>query len=208
MKTKGFYEKYIKRIQDLILSLIAIVLLSPFLIAVYLVVIKHLGRPAIFKQRRIGKNQMPFKMYKFRSMTNERDKETGELLSAELRLTKFGEALRSSSLDELPQLFNIVKGDMSFIGPRPQIEEYLTLCSENQLIRRHDVRPGLSGLAQINGRNDITWNERFEYDVKYVDNITFLGDLKIMFLTIIKVLKKEGVNSDENIMMERFDGKN
>ncbi|MGB4626913.1 MAG: sugar transferase [Erysipelotrichaceae bacterium] len=207
MKTKGFYEKYIKRLQDLILSLIASVLLSPVLIVVYIEVIRHLGSPAIFKQKRIGKNQMPFEMYKFRSMTNERDEETGELLPEELRLTKFGKILRSSSLDELPQLFNIIKGDMSFIGPRPQIEDYLSLYSEEQL-RRHEVRPGLSGYAQVNGRNDITWTKRFEYDIEYVDNITFLGDWKIMFLTIIKVLKKEGVNSDENIMMERFDGTN
>jgi lipopolysaccharide/colanic/teichoic acid biosynthesis glycosyltransferase len=207
VKTKGFYEKYIKRLQDLILSLIASVLLSPVLIVVYIEVIRHLGSPAIFKQKRIGKNQMPFEMYKFRSMTNERDEETGELLPEELRLTKFGKILRSSSLDELPQLFNIIKGDMSFIGPRPQIEDYLSLYSEEQL-RRHEVRPGLSGYAQVNGRNDITWTKRFEYDIEYVDNITFLGDWKIMFLTIIKVLKKEGVNSDENIMMERFDGTN
>ena len=172
MKTKGFYEKYIKRLQDLILSLIASVLLSPVLIVVYIEVIRHLGSPAIFKQKRIGKNQMPFEMYKFRSMTNERDEETGELLPEELRLTKFGKILRSSSLDELPQLFNIIKGDMSFIGPRPQIEDYLSLYSEEQL-RRHEVRPGLSGYAQVNGRNDITWTKRFEYDIEYVDNITF-----------------------------------
>ena len=140
-------------------------------------------------------------------MTNQKDKKTGELLPDEKRLTKFGKLLRSSSLDELPQLFNILKGEMSFVGPRPQMEEFLPLYNETQL-RRHEVRPGLSGLAQVSGRNDITWTKRFEYDVEYVDNITFFGDWKIIFLTILKVLKREGVDNEKNITMERFDGTN
>ncbi|MGI6509421.1 MAG: sugar transferase [Erysipelotrichaceae bacterium] len=207
MKRKRFYEKYIKRPQDFVLALIAIVLLSPVFLFTSIAVKRNLGSPTIFKQKRTGLNHKSFEMYKFRSMTNEIDKKTGELLPEELRLTEFGKMLRSSSLDELPQLLNIIKGDMSFIGPRPQIEDYLPLYNEKQL-RRHEVRPGLSGHAQVNGRNDITWTKRFEYDLEYVDNITFLGDWKIMFLTVIKVLKREGVNSEENIMMERFDGTN
>lgn len=206
MKRKGFYEKYIKRPQDFVLSFVSIVLLIPIFIFVHFLVIKNLGKPSVFKQKRTGENQIPFEIYKFRTMTEERDKKTGELLPDKERLTEFGKWLRSSSLDELPQLFNILKGDMSFIGPRPQMEEFLPLYNKTQL-RRHEVRPGLSGLAQVNGRNDITWTKRFEYDVEYVDNITFLGDWKIMFLTFFKVIKKEAIRG-ENVIKDRFDGRN
>ncbi|NLZ75296.1 MAG: sugar transferase [Erysipelotrichia bacterium] len=206
MKRKGFYEKYIKRPQDFVLSFVSIVLLIPIFIFVHFLVIKNLGKPSVFKQKRTGENQIPFEIYKFRTMTEERDKKTGELLPDKERLTEFGKWLRSSSLDELPQLFNILKGNMSFIGPRPQMEEFLPLYNKTQL-RRHEVRPGLSGLAQVNGRNDITWTKRFEYDVEYVDNITFLGDWKIMFLTFFKVIKKEAIRG-ENVIKDRFDGRN
>lgn len=206
MKRKGFYEKYIKRPQDFVLSFVSIMLLIPIFIFVHFLVIKNLGKPSVFKQKRTGENQIPFEIYKFRTMTEERDKKTGELLPDKERLTEFGKWLRSSSLDELPQLFNILKGDMSFIGPRPQMEEFLPLYNKTQL-RRHEVRPGLSGLAQVNGRNDITWTKRFEYDVEYVDNITFLGDWKIMFLTFFKVIKKEAIRG-ENVIKDRFDGRN
>ncbi|HQB32123.1 MAG TPA: sugar transferase [Erysipelotrichaceae bacterium] len=207
MKRKGFYEKYIKRPQDFVLSLIAIIILIPVFFFICLAVKKNLGSPAIFKQKRTGKDHKSFEMYKFRTMTDEKDEETGELLPDEIRLTEFGKKLRSTSLDELPQLFNILKGDMSFIGPRPQMEEFLPLYNEKQL-RRHEVRPGLSGLAQVSGRNDITWAKRFEYDVNYVDNITFLGDWKLIFLTIYKVITREGVDSEDNVIMKRFDGTN
>lgn len=206
MKRKGFYEKYIKRPQDFVLSFVSIMLLIPIFIFVHFLVIKNLGKPSVFKQKRTGENQIPFEIYKFRTMTEERDKKTGELLPDKERLTEFGKWLRSSSLDELPQLFNILKGNMSFIGPRPQMEEFLPLYNKTQL-RRHEVRPGLSGLAQVNGRNDITWTKRFEYDVEYVDNITFLGDWKIMFLTFFKVIKKEAIRG-ENVIKDRFDGRN
>lgn len=206
MKRK-IYQKYIKRPQDIILALFAIILFSPVFVITYILVRNNLGRPVIYTQKRTGINSTIFTIFKFRSMTDEVDEETGEPLSDEIRLTKFGKKLRSTSLDELPQLFNILKGDMSFVGPRPQLVEFLPFYNETQ-IRRHEVRPGLSGLAQINGRNDTTWSERFSYDVKYVDNVTFLGDWKIILTTIWKVIKREGIDGQDSATMERFNGKN
>ncbi|MGB3914631.1 MAG: sugar transferase [Dethiobacteria bacterium] len=203
MKT-GIYGRYFKRLLDFILSLIALVVLSPVFLIIALLVRIKLGSPVLFKQERPGLNEKIFTIYKFRTMTDERD-ENGELLPNHLRLTKFGRALRSSSLDELPELFNILRGDMSFIGPRPLLIEYLPLYNEQQR-RRHAVRPGLTGLAQVNGRNAITWEEKFNYDLEYVDNLSFLLDLKIMVKTIVKVLKREGINSSEAVTMEKFKG--
>ena len=200
----GFYKRYIKRVMDFILSLMAIIVLSPILLLVAILVRVKLGGPVLFKQERPGLNKKIFMMYKFRTMTDERD-ESGELLPNHIRLTKFGKILRSTSLDELPELFNILIGDMSIIGPRPLLIEYLPLYNTHQQ-RRHDVRPGLSGLAQVNGRNTISWEEKFEYDVNYVENISFLLDFKIVFQTVLKVFKREGVNSSEVVTMERFKG--
>lgn len=206
MRKKTFYEKYIKRIQDLILSFIAIILLSPVFIITYFFVKKNFGSPVIYKQQRTGLNQKSFTIYKFRTMTDDIDHE-GNLLPDEIRLTKFGKKLRSTSIDELPQLFNILKGDMAIVGPRPQMEEFLPLYSDEQL-KRHEVRPGLTGLAQVNGRNDITWTRRFEHDLEYIENINFLNDWKLMFITAKKVLKKEGIDGQDSVTMERFDGSN
>ncbi|WP_423800056.1 sugar transferase [Neobacillus sp. SAB-20_R2A] len=200
----GFYHRFLKRPLDFILSLIAIVILSPvFLIVAILVRIK-LGSPVLFKQTRPGRNGKIFTMYKFRSMTDEIDK-NGELLPEIFRLTKFGKILRSTSLDELPELINILKGDMSIIGPRPLLVQYLPLYTEHQK-RRHEVRPGLSGLAQVSGRNAISWEEKFNLDIKYVDNVRFIEDLKIIFLTLIKVFVREGINSEDAATMEPFRG--
>lgn len=186
------------------LSLIAIIMLSPvFLIVAFLVKTK-LGSPVLFKQERPGLNGTIFKMYKFRTMTDEKN-ENGELLPDSVRLTKFGKFLRSTSLDELPGLFNIFKGDMSIIGPRPLLVQYLPLYNEHQK-RRHEVRPGLSGLAQVNGRNAISWEEKFNYDVEYVDNVSFTTDWKIILLTIKKVFIREGINSETAATMEYFEG--
>ncbi|QWI92576.1 sugar transferase [Bacillus mycoides] len=198
------YRRFIKRSMDFILSLIAIIMLSPvFLIAAFLVKTK-LGSPVLFKQERPGLNGTIFKMYKFRTMTDEKN-ENGELLPDSVRLTKFGKFLRSTSLDELPGLFNIFKGDMSIIGPRPLLVQYLPLYNEHQK-RRHEVRPGLSGLAQVNGRNAIGWEEKFNYDVEYVDNVSFTTDWKIILLTIKKVFIREGINSETAATMEPFKG--
>lgn len=202
---KGPYEKYFKRLIDIIFSLIAIILLSWLYIIVAILVRIKLGSPVLFTQDRPGKDEKIFKMYKFRSMTSERD-ENGNLLPDDVRLTKFGKWLRSASLDELPELFNILKGDMSLIGPRPLLVQYLPLYNKKQK-RRHEVTPGLSGLAQVNGRNTLSWEDKFNYDVEYVDNITFLGDVKIICLTIIKAfVKKEGISSDTSQTMEVFTG--
>ncbi|HDX9494058.1 TPA: sugar transferase [Bacillus thuringiensis] len=198
------YGRFIKRPMDFILSLIAIIMLSPvFLIVAFLVKTK-LGSPVLFKQERPGLNRTIFKMYKFRTMTDEKN-ENGELLPDSVRLTKFGKFLRSTSLDELPGLFNIFKGDMSIIGPRPLLVQYLPLYNEHQK-RRHEVRPGLSGLAQVNGRNAISWEEKFNYDVEYVDNVSFTTDWKIILLTIKKVFIREGINSETAATMEYFEG--
>lgn len=201
---KGFYEKFIKRPQDLMLSLIALIFLSPILIIVAILVRTKLGSPILFTQDRPGLNEKIFKMYKFRTMTDEKD-ENGELLPDSIRLTKFGKLLRATSLDELPELWNIVRGDMSIIGPRPLLVQYLDLYNDHQK-RRHDVRPGLSGLAQVNGRNAISWEEKFNLDVEYVDNVSFIGDWKIIFLTIKKVFVREGISSDSSVTMEAFKG--
>ncbi len=200
----GLYRKYFKRPMDFILSLMAIVVLSPVLIIVGILVRVKLGSPVLFKQKRPGLNEKIFTMYKFRTMTDEKD-ENGELLPNHIRLTKFGRILRATSLDELPELFNILKGDMSVIGPRPLLIEYLPLYNETQK-HRHDVRPGLSGLAQVNGRNAISWEEKFDYDVEYVESISFLLDLKLIVETFLKVFKREGVNKSESVTMEKFKG--
>lgn len=203
-RTKGFYEKFIKRPQDLFLSISALIVLSPILLIVAILVRTKLGSPIIFSQDRPGINEKIFKMYKFRTMADERD-EDGDLLPDLVRLTKFGRILRATSLDELPELWNIVRGDMSVIGPRPLLVSYLELYNEDQK-RRHEVRPGLSGYAQVNGRNAISWEDKFNLDVQYVDNISFIGDWKIVFKTIKKVFVKEGISSDTSVTMEPFRG--
>jgi len=201
---KGMYEKYIKRPMDFVLSLVAIIVLSPVLLILAILVRIKLGSPVIFKQQRPGLNEKIFTLYKFRTMTDKRDK-NGELLSDIIRLTKFGRMLRSTSLDELPELFNILKGDMSVIGPRPLLVQYLPLYNEQQ-IRRHEVRPGLSGLAQVSGRNVITWEQRFDLDVQYVDAISFIGDWHLIGKTIYKALKREGISQEGEATMEIFQG--
>ncbi|MBG9716236.1 sugar transferase [Bacillus cereus] len=200
----GIYGRFIKRPMDFILSLIAIIMLSPVFLIVAFLVKTRLGSPVLFKQERPGLHGTIFKMYKFRTMTDEKN-ENGELLPDSIRLTKFGKFLRSTSLDELPGLLNICKGDMSIIGPRPLLVQYLPLYNEHQK-RRHEVRPGLSGLAQVNGRNAISWEEKFNYDVEYVENISFITDWKIIFLTIKKVFIREGINSQTAATMEPFKG--
>ncbi len=189
---------------DFILSLMAIIVLSPVLLIVGVIVRFKLGSPVLFKHKRPGLNEKIFTMYKFRTMTDEKD-ENGELLPDGIRLTRFGKMLRSTSLDELPELFNILKGDMSIVGPRPLLIQYLELYNDHQK-RRHEVRPGLSGYAQVNGRNAISWEDKFNLDVEYVDNVSFIGDWKIIFLTIKKVIVKEGISSDSSVTMELFRG--
>lgn len=196
--------KYIKRILDMISSLLAIIILSPLLAVTAVLVKTKLGSPVLFKQERPGKDEKIFTLMKFRTMTDERD-ENGELLPDEVRLTKFGKFLRSTSIDELPELFNILKGDMSVIGPRPLLVEYISRYNEHQH-RRHEVRPGLSGWAQVNGRNSISWEEKFDLDVEYVDNYSFAMDVKILFMTVLNVLKKEGISSETSATMEVFMG--
>lgn len=198
------YKKCLKRVMDFILSLMAIIVLSPILLIVAVLVRTKLGRPVLFKQERPGKDEKIFKLYKFRTMTDEID-ENGTLLPDEVRLTKFGKMLRSTSLDELPELFNILKGDMSIVGPRPLLVRYLSRYNAEQK-RRHEVRPGLSGLAQVNGRNAISWEDKFKYDVEYVDHVTFWGDWKIIFQTVWNVLKRDGISSETSATMEEFMG--
>lgn len=198
------YAKYIKRILDFILSLLGLIILSPvFLIVAVLVRIK-LGSPIIFKQERPGKDEKIFTLYKFRTMTDTKDK-NGNLLPDEVRLTKFGKMLRSTSLDELPELWNIVKGDMAIVGPRPLLVRYLPLYNDIQK-HRHDVRPGFTGYAQVNGRNSITWEEKFDLDIYYINHITFVQDIKIIFKTLKVVVIREGINSDTSETMEEFRG--
>ena len=202
-----FYSRYIKRFLDIIFSGFAILSLSPIILFLWTwLTIANKGAGAFFFQERPGKDGKIFKVVKFKTMTDERD-ENGKLLPDEKRLTKVGKFVRSTSLDELPQLWNILKGEMSIIGPRPLLPEYLPLYSPEQA-RRHEVRPGLSGWAQVNGRNSISWKQRFEYDVWYVDNISFMLDLKIIFLSIKKVFVREGINSATSSTMEDFDGTN
>lgn len=204
MHEKGVYEKYIKRPQDMLCALLALIVLSPILLSTAFLVRVKLGSPVIFKQERPGLNGKIFTLYKFRTMTDERDSE-GNLLPDEVRLTKFGKLLRSTSLDELPELLNILFGDIAVIGPRPLLVEYLPRYNAEQR-RRHEVRPGLSGLAQVNGRNAISWEDKFKYDVQYVEHVTFLGDWKIILQTVLNVIKRDGINSETAATMEVFMG--
>ena len=199
MHKKGIYEKYIKRPQDFLCALLAGIVLSPVMAVTAVLVRLKLGSPVLFTQERPGKDGKIFKLYKFRTMTDARD-ESGNLLSDEIRLTGFGKKLRSTSLDELPELFNILKGDMSVVGPRPLLVQYLSRYNKYQA-RRHEVRPGFTGLAQVNGRNAISWEEKFDWDVKYVDHITFLGDWKIIFKTVKTVLRRDGISAENNVTM-------
>ncbi len=198
------YRKYIKRVLDFTLSLIALIILSPIYLVLAILVRIKLGSPIIFKQERPGLNEKIFTLYKFRTMTDEKD-ENGKLLPDEVRLTKFGKFLRSTSLDELPELINIIKGDMSIVGPRPLLVEYLPLYNEKQRCR-HNVRPGLTGYAQISGRNSISWEEKFNDDLMYIENITFTEDLKIVLKTVLKVVKRDGISQEGNATMEKFTG--
>lgn len=199
------YEKFLKRIFDFILALVLLVLFSPVILITALL-LKLTQGSVIFTQNRPGLDEKIFKIYKFKTMSDERD-EKGDLLSDELRLKAFGKIVRSLSLDELLQLFNVLKGDMSFIGPRPLLVEYLSLYNQEQKLR-HKVRPGITGWAQVNGRNAISWQKKFELDVYYVKNVSFLLDLKIMFLTALKVLKRSGVSKEGHVTTEKFNGKN
>ena len=201
---KGIYEKYIKRPQDFLLASVATAVLSPIMGVTALLVRYKLGTPVLFTQDRPGLGGKVFKLYKFRTMTAAKD-ENGNLLSDEERLTPFGQKLRSTSLDELPELINIIKGDMSIVGPRPLLVRYLDRYNEFQK-RRHEVRPGFTGLAQVHGRNSISWEEKFEWDIKYVDSISIVGDWKIIFATIKTVLKRDGINSETSATMEEFQG--
>jgi len=203
-KPYGIYEKFIKRPQDFFCALLAAIVLSPVMLMTALLVKSKLGSPVLFTQDRPGMNGKIFKLYKFRTMTDGKD-ENGNILPDDIRLTAFGKKLRSTSLDELPELLNILKGDMAIVGPRPLLVRYLERYNEHQA-RRHEVRPGFTGLAQIHGRNAIPWEEKFEWDVKYVDHITFLGDWKIVFQTIKTVLIREGISSNTSETMEEFMG--
>ena len=197
------YGKFVKRFLDIFISLTAIVLLSPLLLLLWILVRSKLGKPALFTQQRPGKNEKIFKLYKFRSMADQRD-DKGELLPDEVRLTSFGKLLRASSLDELPELFNILKGDMSLIGPRPLLVRYLPYYTSQER-HRHDVRPGLTGLAQVNGRNALGWEERFAFDLEYVNRLTLGMDLKIIGMTVGKVLKRSGTLSGAEQTVADFD---
>lgn len=200
------YQKYIKRILDIILSLLLIIITFPIFLIIGTLVLIFLGCPAIFRQKRPGKDEKIFTMYKFRTMTNKKDKD-GNLLPNELRTSKLGNILRKTSLDEIPEFINILKGDMSFVGPRPLRVEYLSLYNEEQK-HRHDIRPGLTGLAQVSGRNNITWTQKFNYDIEYLNNITFINDLKIVFMTIKKVILRKDIYNANNGFVEKFTGDN
>lgn len=205
-KPYGIYERFIKRPLDCFLSTGALIVLSPVLAVTALLVRTKLGSPVLFTQDRPGRNEKIFKLYKFRTMTDERD-ENGELLPDDVRLTKFGKALRATSLDELPELFNIIKGDMAVVGPRPLLVKYLPRYNEHQS-KRHDIRPGFTGLAQVHGRNAISWEEKFDWDVQYVDNVSFASDAKIILDTVKTVVKSEGITSETSVTMEEFKGSN
>lgn len=204
MRKVTVYERYFKRPLDVFCSGLALVVLSPVMGATALMVRSKLGSPVLFMQDRPGKDGEIFKLYKFRSMTDERD-ENGELLPDEMRLTKFGKLLRSTSLDELPSLINIFRGDMSVVGPRPLLVQYLPLYNERQR-HRHDVRPGLTGYAQAHGRNAVSWEEKFEMDVYYTENVSFWMDVSIILQTVKSVLLREGISSDTSATMEEFMG--
>lgn len=198
------YKRFVKHCLDFVLPLAALIILSPVLLLVAILVRCKLGSPILFKQERPGLHEKIFCMYKFRTMTDAKDAD-GNLLPDEVRLTKFGKLLRSTSLDELPELFNILKGDMAIVGPRPLLVQYLPRYNERQH-HRHDVRPGFTGLAQVNGRNSISWQEKFEWDVRYVENVSFLMDLRIIAKTVKVVLKRDGISSETSATMEEFRG--
>lgn len=197
------YQKYIKRLLDIILSLLAIIIILPIFLIIGIFVLIFIGRPALFRQKRPGKNEKIFTMYKFRTMTNKKDKD-GNLLPDELRLTKLGKFLRKTSLDEIPEFINILKGDMSFVGPRPLLVEYLPYYTEEEH-HRHDVRPGLTGLAQVSGRNLLNWDDKFRKDLEYVKNVTFIKDFKIVLKTFYTVIKREGINNQNSATMISLD---
>lgn len=201
---KKMYDRLIKRLIDLVLSGLALLVLSPLYLILAILVRVKLGSPVLFSQERPGKNEKVFRMYKFRSMTDARDA-NGDLLPDEERLTHFGMMLRATSLDELPELWNIFKGDMSIVGPRPLLVRYLPRYNKRQR-RRHEVRPGLTGWAQVNGRNAISWEQKFEYDVEYVEKESFWMDIKILFMTVGKVLHRSGISQEGNVTMEEFMG--
>lgn len=197
------YRKCLKRLLDIVISSVGLIALSPLLVVLAILIRVKLGKPIIFSQDRPGKGEEIFKLYKFRSMTDERDSE-GNLLPDEKRLTRFGKALRATSLDELPELFNILRGDMSLIGPRPLLVRYLPYYTTEER-KRHSVRPGLTGLAQVNGRNALSWEKRFQYDEEYVDHLTFWMDMKILWMTVGKVMKHSGALSGSEQVVEDFD---
>lgn len=200
------YKKFIKRIIDLIISLICLLLFLPILIIIIIILLyANRGKP-FFYQKRPGLNEKVFTIVKFKTMNDKKDKK-GKLLPNELRITKVGNIIRKTSLDEIPQLINVLIGDMSLIGPRPLLPKYLPLYNVEQK-KRHNVKPGITGWAQVNGRNAINWKKKFKYDIEYIENLSFLMDLKIIYLTIMKVLMKEGINNDEDITMEAFNGNN
>ena len=196
------YKLLFKRLLDFTLSLVALIVLSPIMLIIAIMIRIKLGKPVIFKQKRPGKDEKIFEMYKFRTMSDKRDRK-GNLLSDEDRLTKFGKLLRATSLDELPELFNILKGDMSIVGPRPQLVRDMVFMSDKQR-KRHSVRQGLTGLAQVNGRNNISWEDKINYDLKYIDKITFINDFKIIMNTVLKVFKREGVSTEGMDTAEDF----
>lgn len=198
------YKNLIKPILDFILAFLLIIIFSPIILIVALLIKLKLGSPILFTQERPGLNGKIFRIYKFRTMSDERDSK-GDLLSDELRLKGFGKLIRKSSLDELPQLFNVLKGEMSFVGPRPLLVEYLKLYNQEQA-KRHNVKPGITGWAQVNGRNAISWEEKFKLDVYYVEHISFMLDCKILYMTFFKVLKRKDISSNTNITMEKFTG--
>ena len=198
------YEKFFKPMFDRTLAFVLIILFLPVMAVVAILIFIWDGRPVTFRQKRPGKDEKIFEIYKFRTMTNERD-ENGNLLPDEQRLKGIGKFIRSTSLDELPQLFNVLKGDMSFVGPRPLLVEYLPLYNETQR-KRHNVLPGITGWAQVNGRNAISWEQKFEYDVWYVENLSFLLDMKILWMTFLKVVKRSGISQDGQATMEKFKG--